>query len=58
MRSASMLGVHDLGENGHRIEEFLLALDTEVTVIMRDAPVNQPPEEAPAEGEEDAEEDA
>ena len=45
-----MLGVHDLGENGHRIEEFLLALDTEVTVIMRDAPVNQPPEEAPRRG--------
>jgi hypothetical protein len=54
MRSASTLGIHDLGENGHRIEEFMLALDQEVTVIMRDAPVNQPAEEAaPEESEED-----
>ena len=53
MRSASTLGIHDLGENGHRIEEYMLALDTEVTVIMRDAPVNAPIEEpAPEEGEE------
>lgn len=52
MRSSSLVGIHDLGENGRRIEEFLLALDTDVTVIMRDAPINNPAEEAPAEGEE------
>jgi hypothetical protein len=48
MRSSSMVGIHDLGENGHRIEEFMLALDQEVTVIMRDAPANAPVDE-PAE---------
>jgi hypothetical protein len=56
MRSSSQVGIHDLGENGHRIEEFLLALDTEVTVIMRDAPINQPAD--PAEGEEETEDAA
>jgi hypothetical protein len=56
MRSSSQVGTHDLGENGHRIEEFLLALDTEVTVIMRDAPLNAPVE--PAEGEEETEDAA
>ena len=56
MRSSSQVGIHDLGENGHRIEEFLLALDTEVTVIMRDAPLNAPVE--PAEGEEETEDAA
>jgi hypothetical protein len=57
MRSSSMVGVHDLGENGHRIEEFMLALDTEVTVIMRDAPANAPVEE-PATEEGEGESDA
>lgn len=56
MRSTSLVGFHDLGGNGQRIEEFLLALDTQVTVIMRDAPVNGLPDDpvADAEGEEDA----
>ncbi len=38
MRSASLIAVHDLGENGRRIEDFLLALDAEVTMLMRDTP--------------------
>jgi hypothetical protein len=39
MRSASLSGLpHDLGANGLRIEEFLVALDNEVTLLMRDAP--------------------
>jgi hypothetical protein len=53
MRSASQVGIHDLGENGRRIEEFLLALDTEVTVIMRDAALAPPVEEPAEEGERD-----
>jgi hypothetical protein len=52
MRSSSLVGIHDLGENGRRIEEFLLALDTEVTVIMRDAALATPAEPA-EEGEAD-----
>ena len=38
MRSASLNAVHDFGSNGSRIEEFLTALDNEVTVILRDNP--------------------
>jgi hypothetical protein len=39
MRSASTHAWHDLGENGRRIEEFLLALDTRITLMLRDAPI-------------------
>src|SRR5690606_30448904 len=42
MRSTSLAGIHDLGENGRRIEEFLLALDSEVTIIMREIALNPP----------------
>jgi hypothetical protein len=38
MRSVSLAAIHDLGSNGQRIEEFLVALDTEVTLLMRDNP--------------------
>lgn len=38
MRSAALTGSHDLGENGRRIEEFLLALDAGVTLMLREAP--------------------
>jgi hypothetical protein len=38
MRSASLSAIHDLGANGQRIEEFLGALDNEVTLLLRDAP--------------------
>lgn len=38
MRSASLAGQHDLGQNGKRIEEFLVALDAAVTVAFRDRP--------------------
>lgn len=49
MRSASLFGGHDLGENGRRIEEFLTALDDRVTQILRNAPVNAPlPSDEPA----------
>ena len=39
MRSVPLHGLHDFGENGRRIEEFLLALDQKVTLLLRDAPV-------------------
>lgn len=48
MRSASQGGWHDLGQNGMRIEDFLLALDTEVTTEMRDLPLDGQTDEAPA----------
>ena len=38
MRSAAAHGWHDLGENGRRIEAFLLALDERITLMLRDAP--------------------
>ncbi|HEY9012478.1 MAG TPA: DUF1499 domain-containing protein [Devosia sp.] len=38
MRSAATHGWSDLGENGRRIEEFLLELDTRITLMLRDAP--------------------
>lgn len=46
MRSTALHGIHDLGENGRRIEDFLAALDNQITLMMRDAPVAP----APAEG--------
>lgn len=39
MRSASLSGFPDFGQNGQRIEAFLLALDTQVTLMLRNAPV-------------------
>jgi hypothetical protein len=39
MRSTAVHGIHDLGENGRRIEEFLAALDNQITLLLRDAPV-------------------
>ncbi|MBB4053143.1 hypothetical protein GGR20_002800 [Devosia subaequoris] len=42
MRSASIGALHDLGSNGQRISDFLVALDSEVTAFLRDNPnVNQ-----------------
>lgn len=37
MRSASLSAVPDFGENGQRIEAFLLDLDNQVTQMLRDA---------------------
>ncbi|KKB76652.1 hypothetical protein VW35_17995 [Devosia soli] len=52
MRSASINAPHDFGSNGTRIENFMIALDNEVTTLLRDNPTaNQP---APAEDEEPA----
>ena len=43
MRSASINAPHDFGSNGTRIERFMVALDKEVTTLLRDNPtVNQP----------------
>jgi hypothetical protein len=36
MRSASIGALHDLGSNGLRISDFLVALDNEVTTFLRD----------------------
>ncbi|MEQ1768784.1 MAG: DUF1499 domain-containing protein [Devosia sp.] len=38
MRSASLSDFHDFAENGHRVEAFLLELDSLVTLTLRDAP--------------------
>jgi hypothetical protein len=38
MRSASLTNFHDFGENGLRIERFMLDLDNAVTLYLRDAP--------------------
>lgn len=38
MRSVPLSGFHDFGENGKRIEEFLLALDEKITLTLRDSP--------------------
>lgn len=46
MRSASINAVHDFGSNGGRIEEFLVALDTEMTTLLRDNPLVTTPLEA------------
>ncbi len=39
MRSVPLASLHDFGENGKRIEEFLLGLDQKVTLTLRDAPL-------------------
>ncbi|MHB1109867.1 MAG: DUF1499 domain-containing protein [Devosia sp.] len=46
MRSTALHGIHDLGENGRRIEDFLAALDNQITLMMRDAPLAPAPEPA------------
>jgi len=38
MRSASLSGFPDFGENGQRVEAFLLELDNRVTQMLRNAP--------------------
>ncbi|HTM78188.1 MAG TPA: DUF1499 domain-containing protein [Devosia sp.] len=53
MRSASINAVHDFGSNGERIEDFLVALDTEVTALLRDNPNADQPVEADAEDDAD-----
>lgn len=46
MRSASINAPHDFGSNGERISEFMVALDTDVTTLLRDNPTaNQPQSE-------------
>lgn len=42
MRSTSLVGIHDFGENGKRVEAFMLALDAQITNMMRNAPVAAP----------------
>lgn len=39
MRSTSLSGFPDFGENGQRVERFLLELDNQVTLMLRNAPV-------------------
>jgi hypothetical protein len=48
MRSVPLSGFHDFGENGRRVEEFLLALDQQITLMLRNAP------QGPASDTEDA----
>lgn len=38
MRSASLSSFPDFGENGQRVEAFLLELDNQVTLMLRNAP--------------------
>lgn len=38
MRSASLSAFPDFGENGQRVESFLLELDNQVTLLLRNAP--------------------
>jgi heme/copper-type cytochrome/quinol oxidase subunit 4 len=38
MRSTSLSSFPDFGENGQRVESFLLALDNQVTLMLRNAP--------------------
>lgn len=48
MRSASLNALHDFGDNGLRIEEFLTALDDAVTGLLRDNPnANAPLDDEP-----------
>ncbi len=37
MRSVPLAGAVDFGENGRRVEEFLVALDDQITLTLRDA---------------------
>jgi hypothetical protein len=55
MRSAQLTGLpHDLGSNGLRIEDFLVALDNEVTLVMRNLPPPTTGDDADAPAEPDA----
>jgi hypothetical protein len=56
MRSASLNALHDFGDNGLRIEEFLIALDDAVTTLLRDNPNANQPIEAEPESDAEAEE--
>ena len=38
MRSVALSGFHDFGENGRRVEDLLLALDAQITLLLRNAP--------------------
>ena len=59
MRSVPLAGFTDFGENGRRIEEFLVALDDQITLTLRDGPqpgaTPEPETEAPPvpEGDDD-----
>ncbi|HEX4296835.1 MAG TPA: DUF1499 domain-containing protein, partial [Devosia sp.] len=53
MRSASLFDFPDFGNNGRRIEDFLLDLDTQVTDALRNAP-GQPADNADANDSADA----
>lgn len=49
MRSVSLNAIHDFGGNGLRVEEFLSALDEQVTALLRDNPnITQPIIETPS----------
>jgi hypothetical protein len=49
MRSVSLNAVHDFGGNGLRVEEFLSALDEQVTALLRDNPnITEPIIETPS----------
>lgn len=54
MRSTALHPGPDYGENGRRIEEFLVALDERVTLILRNAPVAPVAPEEPETGAEEA----
>ena len=43
MRSASLSAFPDFGENGQRVESFLLELDNQVTLMLRNAPAQPVP---------------
>jgi hypothetical protein len=43
MRSTSLSGFPDFGENGQRVERFLLELDNQVTLMLRNAPAQPTP---------------
>jgi hypothetical protein len=52
MRSASLNAEHDFGSNGTRIESFLVDLDNEITVLLRDNPNAGQPVDTELEAEE------
>jgi hypothetical protein len=62
MRSVPLASFVDFGENGRRVEDFLLALDQQITLTLRDGPQPQAAPEsdtaAPPVPEVDEEEDA
>jgi hypothetical protein len=50
MRSAGLSGVPDLGANGRRVEEYLVALDKLVSDLLRDTPAAAAPAAEEADG--------